>query len=46
MDAGAEGLISQIQDLMWNDVGIVRTRVAMQKTIKSLEDMAPKLRIR
>jgi len=43
VDAGAEGLISQIQDLMWNDVGIVRTRVAMQKAIKSLEEMAPKL---
>ena len=43
VDAGAEGLISQIQDLMWNDVGIVRTRVAMQKAIKSLEEMAPKV---
>ena len=42
-DAASEGLISQIQDLMWNDVGIVRTRVAMQKAIKSLEEMAPKL---
>jgi L-aspartate oxidase len=43
VDAASEGLISQIQDLMWNDVGIVRTRVAMQKAIKSLEEMAPKL---
>jgi len=43
VDAGTEGLISQIQDLMWNDVGIVRTRVAMQKAIKNLEEMAPKL---
>jgi len=43
VDAGAEGLITQIQDLMWNEVGIVRTRIAMQKAIKSLEEMAPKL---
>ena len=43
VDAGAEGLISQIQELMWNDVGIVRTRVAMQKAIKTLEEMKPKL---
>ena len=43
VDAVTEGLISQIQDLMWNDVGIVRTRVAMQKAIKSLEEMAPKV---
>jgi L-aspartate oxidase len=43
VDTVTEGLISQIQDLMWNDVGIVRTRVAMQKAIKSLEEMSPKV---
>jgi L-aspartate oxidase len=29
--------------VMENDVGIVRTRMGMQKAIKSLEEMAPKL---
>ena len=43
VDAGMEELIRQIQDLMWNEVGIVRTRVGIQKAIKSLEEMAPKL---
>jgi L-aspartate oxidase len=33
----------QIQDLTWKEVGIVRTRAGMQKAIKTLEEMAPKL---
>lgn len=43
VDAGVEELIGQIQDLMWNEVGTVRTRIGMQKAIKTLEEMAPKL---
>lgn len=43
VDAGVEDLIAQLQDLMWNDVGIVRTRTAMQRTVKILEEMAPKV---
>jgi L-aspartate oxidase len=43
VDAGLEELIGQIQDLMWNEVGIVRTRTGMQKAIKALEEMTPKL---
>jgi L-aspartate oxidase len=43
VDAGMEELIRQIQDLMWKEVGIVRTRMGMQKAIKSLEEMAPKV---
>ena len=43
VDAGVEELIGQIQDLMWNEVGIVRTRLGMQKAIKTLEEMMPKL---
>jgi L-aspartate oxidase len=43
VDAGVEDLIGQIQALMENEVGIVRTRIGMQKAIKSLEEMAPKL---
>lgn len=42
VDAGVEELIGQIQDLMWKEVGIVRTRAGMQSAIKSLEGMAPK----
>ena len=43
VDAGVEELIGQIQVLLENEVGIVRTRVGMQKAVKSLEEMAPKL---
>lgn len=43
LDAGLEETIGQIQDLMWNELGIVRTRAGMQKAIKNLEEMAPKL---
>ena len=43
VDAGMEELIGQIQDLMWNEVGIVRTRLGMQKAVKTLEEIAPKL---
>jgi L-aspartate oxidase len=42
VDIGVEELIGQIQDLMWNDVGIVRTRIAMQKAVNVLEEMSPK----
>jgi L-aspartate oxidase len=43
VDAGMEELIGQIQDLTWKEVGIVRTRAGMQKALKTLEEMAPKL---
>jgi len=43
VDTGMEELVEQIQDLMWNEVGIVRSRMGMQKAVKSLEEMAPKL---
>ncbi len=42
-DAPMEELIGQIQDLMWNEVGVVRTRLGMQKAVKGLEEMAPRL---
>jgi len=42
VDTGVEELIGQIQDLMWNEVGIVRMRMGMQKAVKSLEEMVPK----
>jgi len=43
VDAGVEELVRQIQNLMWSEVGIVRTRLGMQKAVKALEEMAPKL---
>jgi L-aspartate oxidase len=43
VDAGIEELITQIQLALENEVGIVRTRLGMQKAIKSLEEMAPRL---
>ena len=38
-----EEIIRQIQDVMWSDVGIVRTRQGMQKAVKTLEEMSPKV---
>ena len=43
VDSGVEELVGQIQSLMWSEVGIVRTRTGMQKAVKALEEMAPKL---
>ena len=43
VDAGLEQLITQVQDLMWNDVAIVRTRTGMQRAVKALEEMTPRL---
>jgi L-aspartate oxidase len=43
VDIGVEELIGQIQFVLENEVGIVRARVGMQKAIKALEEMAPKL---
>jgi len=43
VEAGTEELITQIQTLMWSEVGVVRTRQGMQKTIKILEEISPKL---
>ncbi len=43
VDAGVEDLIGQIQLALENEIGIVRTRMGMQKAIKTLEDMAPQL---
>jgi L-aspartate oxidase len=43
VDAGIEELIGQIQDVMWKDAGIVRTRIGMQEAIKVLEGLAPRM---
>ena len=43
VEAGVEELIGQIQDLMWNEVGVARIRTGMQKAVKALEEIGPKL---
>jgi L-aspartate oxidase len=43
VDTGAEETIAQIQDLMWNDVGVVRTRAGLQRALNVLEEMVPRL---
>ena len=43
VDAGIEEMIVQIQDTMWKNAGIVRTRVGMQEAIKVLEGLSPRL---
>jgi len=43
VDAGMEELIGQIQDVMWKNVGIVRTRGGMQEAIKVLEELSPRV---
>ncbi|HUO24683.1 MAG TPA: FAD-binding protein [Candidatus Aquilonibacter sp.] len=43
VDPGIEDVILQIQDLMWKDVGIVRTRRDMQNAISRLDEMTPRL---
>ena len=43
VDTGVEEMMGQIQVLMENEVGIVRTRMGMQNAVKILEEMAAKL---
>ncbi len=43
VDAGIEELIGQIQDAMWKNVGVVRTRTGMQEAVKALEGLSPRV---
>ena len=43
VDAGIEELIGQIQDIMWKDAGLVRTRIGMQEAIRTLEGLAARV---
>jgi len=43
VEVGVEELVGQIQNLMWTEVGIVRMRSGMQKTLTALEEMTAKL---
>jgi L-aspartate oxidase len=43
VDAGMEEVIGQIQDIMWKDAGIVRTRIGMQEALTKLQALAPRV---
>lgn len=43
VEVGVEELVGQIQELMWSEAGIVRTRSGMQKALNAMEEMTPKL---
>ena len=42
VDAGAEESIAQIQDLMWQEVGIVRSGTGLKRALQELEQLAPR----
>ena len=43
VDPGMEEIIGQVREVMWNEIGIVRTRKGMQDAISQLEDLAPRV---
>ena len=43
VDAGLEDLIGQMQDVMWQEVGIVRDRQSLKRALDRLEQFAPRL---
>ncbi len=43
VDAGLEELVGEIQDLMWKDVGIVRSRGGLKGAIQQLEQLSARL---
>ena len=43
VDAGLEDLIGRMQDVMWQDVGIVRDRKSLTRALERLEQFAPRV---
>ncbi len=43
VDLGTEDIIQQIEDLMWQDVGIVRTGTGLRRALQRLEESQPKV---
>jgi L-aspartate oxidase len=43
VDAGLEELVGELQDLMWKDVGIVRSRAGLKGAIQQLEQLSVRL---
>jgi L-aspartate oxidase len=42
VDGGPEEAVREIQDLMWSEVGIVRTGAGLKKAIERLQQVAPR----
>ena len=43
VDTGTEETIGQIQDVMWQDVGIVRNGADLKRALQQLEQIAPRI---
>jgi L-aspartate oxidase len=43
VDTATEAIVGEIQDLMWQDVGIVRTGTGLKKAIQQLQEISPKV---
>jgi L-aspartate oxidase len=43
VDTATEGVIRDVEDLMWRDVGIVRTATGLKTAIKHLNDISPRV---
>jgi L-aspartate oxidase len=43
VDVGKEEIVREIEDLMWQDAGIVRTGKGLKKSIEQLEKLGPRL---
>lgn len=43
VDAGIEGLVREMQDLMWRDVGIVRGGEGLRRAVEQLRELAPRV---
>jgi L-aspartate oxidase len=43
VDAGVEELVREMQDLMWQDVGIVRDGRGLKRAIEKLQTLAPRV---
>jgi L-aspartate oxidase len=42
-DALSEEVVREIQDVMWNDVGIIRSEVGLKRSILHLDEIAPRV---
>ena len=43
VDVGKEEVVREIEDLMWQDAGIVRTGKGLKRAIEQLEKLGPRL---
>lgn len=43
VEAGTEDIVHEIQDVMWRDVGIVRTATGLKRAIAQMQALAPRV---